>query len=400
VIETSGNADGDGPVRATAPAAQIFVADRESETTIRHCLDDLGIHDALYTQGTVEAAVTALANESSPRLLIVDVSDVDDAIARIHKLAEVCKPNTGVIVIGNRNDVILYRNLRHAGVAEYFFKPLVMDPVRLACESILTGGRDAQQSAAHSAKLVFFVGVRGGIGSTTIAVNTAWHLAEIRRYLVMLLDLDLQGGDAALQLDATPTNALREAFAHPERVDRLFLERAVIHVDQRLDLLASLESLGASALDEGAVLSLLNSVLPRYRFILVDMPADVAVRLPRVLQLPSTCVLVSGASLASARDVARWRERIGPNSNERITLHILNQSGAYGSLPQEEFIRAAGCIPDIVIPYSREIGNASNLGVKGAQKCAALKRALAPLIRDLAGQPAEMPRSLLHRIFG
>ncbi len=177
--------------RRAAPSAHVFVGDQDSEGVIRHCLDDLGVHDAEFTTGTIEVATATLAKRASPRLLIVDVSGLEDAVTRIKELAQVCEPNTGVVVIGDRNDVVLYRELKYAGVVEYFFKPLVGSLLRPTCGGILTGHVEQH---ARIGKLVFVVGVRGGVGATTIAVNTAWHLAEARQRWVLLLDLDLQGG--------------------------------------------------------------------------------------------------------------------------------------------------------------------------------------------------------------
>jgi pilus assembly protein CpaE len=41
----------------------------------------------------------------------VDVSGLDNPVASVNELAEVCEPGTGVIVIGDRNDIVLYRDL-------------------------------------------------------------------------------------------------------------------------------------------------------------------------------------------------------------------------------------------------------------------------------------------------
>lgn len=394
----------DGPATATgsrnaAATAQIFVADPEATATIRQTIDSIGLRNAEFVSGNIETATAALAQRASPRLLIVDISGLANPVAKVNELAEVCEPNTGVIVIGDRNDIVLYRDLKHAGVVEYFFKPLVGNLVTRACNIVL--GAETDAPATRTGKLVFVLGVRGGVGATTIAVNTAWYLAETRQRWVMLVDLDLQTGDAALQLDVSPTHALREAFEHPERIDKLFLERAAIQVDHRIDLLASLEPLAETVtIEEGAVLTLLEKLLNRYRFVFVDLPPTVAMRMIRALELPSTCVLVSNGTLASARDVARWRELIGANTAERTTLHLLNQQGAPGSLSDADFARAVGRPADIVIPYERDIGVANTLGIKGAQQNAALKRGLAPLLRHLSGEQVEVPRSVLRRLFG
>jgi pilus assembly protein CpaE len=379
--------------------ATVYVRDRNSEGVIRQCLTDLGIANAEFIDGGVMTAITEMSRRASPRLLIVDITGVDDPVTRVNQLAEVCGPGTGAIVIGETNDITLYRNLKDAGIVEYYFKPLVSSLVMESCNGILTGTQ--QKRGARTGKLVFVLSVRGGAGATTIAVSAAWHLAEARQRQVMLLDLDIHSGDAALQLDARPSHALREALEHSDRVDDLFLERAVIHVSDRLSLLASLESFSeVFTPDEGSVLALLGNLLHRYRYVFVDLPTTIAPRMIRVLHLPSTCLLVSDASLVSARDVARWRENIGPNSPERSTLHVLNKSGADGSLPEAEFIRAAGQAPDIIIRYDREIGTASNLGVRGVQKCASLQTGLAPIYRLLAGERRQEERSLFARIFG
>ncbi len=386
--------------RAVAPTAQIFIADADSIATIRQALGGIGLQDAEFVSGNIATATAMLTQKSSPRLLIVDISGLDDPVAKVNELADVCEPNTGVIVVGDRNDIVLYRDLKYAGVVEYFFKPLVGNLVTRACNTVLSGGVTEHQSA-RTGKLIFVLGVRGGVGATTIAVNTAWYLAETRQRWVMLVDLDLQAGDAALQFDVSPSHALREAIEHPDRVDKLFLERAVIQVEHRIDLLASLEPLTDTiAIDETAITALLEKLLNRYRFIFVDLPPTIAMRMMQILNLPSTCVLVSDATLASARDVARWRVAIGPNTSDRTTLHILNRNAMPGSLPGPEFTRAAGRAPDITIPYERDIGAANTLGVKGGQQNATLRHGLAPLVRHLSGEQVEAPRSVLRRLFG
>jgi pilus assembly protein CpaE len=386
--------------RVAAPTARVFVSDLESENVIRQSLSDLGVDDAEFTRGTVETASAALTTQASPRLLVVDISGVEDPLAGIEDLAARCEPSVSVVVIGDRNDVILYRRLKDAGISEYYVKPLICDMVKLTFSTVLSGGQ-VKSPDSRGGKLIFVLGVRGGVGATTIAASAAWRMAEKGHRWVMLVDLDMQNGDAALLLESAPSHALREAFENPERVDKLFLERGTLHVSHRLDLLAALEPLGENIpLSEDAVLSLFGKLQQRYRFIFVDLPPVAAVGLIRLLREPNTCVLVSNASLTAARELARWREWIGPNSPNRRTLHVLNMTGADGGLTEAEFIRVAGQPPDISIAYSRGIGIASKLGVKAMRKCAVLNVGVTQLLRDLAGEQAETPRSIFSRIFG
>jgi pilus assembly protein CpaE len=388
------------PIAATASfAAMAFLRDRDSEGVIRQCFSDLGVAKTTVASGDVQSAVAELSRKPSPRLLVVDISEMQDPIDALKHLADVCDPNTGVLVVGDRNDISLYRQLKDVGVVEYFFKPLVAQLVLRACNGVLTGNPDSRGSG--TGRLTFMLGVRGGVGATTVAVNAAWNLAETRQRRALLVDLDLHSGDAALQLDSTPSHALREALEHPERVDDLYLERAVAKVSERLTLLSSLEPLtDPVAPNEDSILSLMSKLQHRYRYVFVDLPTASAPWLTRVLHLPGTIILVSDGTLSSARDVNRWREKIGPNTPQRTTLHILNRAGAEGALPQSEFVRAVGQAPDIIIPYDSDVARASSLGIRALEKCATVRRALAPLFQHLAGDAVVERRSLMSRIFG
>jgi pilus assembly protein CpaE len=385
---------------AAGSTALVFVKDRDSEGVIRQCMSDLGITGAEFRNGGVDDAIAALTLIHSPHLLIVDVHGVEDPVVKIRELENVCDPNTGVIVIGPTNDIRLYRELRAAGIVEYFYTPLVRALLMRSCSAIMTGG--AAQPTRRTGNLIFILGVRGGVGTTTIAVTTAWHLAETRKRRVGLLDLDLQFGDAALQLGVTPSHALQEALDHPERVDDLFLDRGMAKVTESLSVLAALEALDDSLIPaEAAVLTLTERLLRRNRYVIVDIPMTAAPRLMPLLHLPGTILLISSGSLVSARDLIRLKEKIGPNSAERTTIHILNKSGGADSMSVEDFALATGAPPDIVIPYDRDIGVASRLGSNGLQKCAALQRGLAPLLHQLSGEQAATSKPSFWRgLFG
>jgi pilus assembly protein CpaE len=384
---------------AVETTTQIFMQDAMAEAVVRECLYDAGIRSAQFVTGDIGAAISALAHTHSPDLLFVEVKGADDPLLRIKRLLDVCEPQTAVVLIGERNDVDLYRRLKAEGVVEYYVKPLSKDLVAPLCQNILSGAVKPQRP--HGGKLALILGVRGGVGATTISVNTAWNLGEPGKHQTVLVDLDLKKGDAALQLDTRSNSGLREALEHPERVDKQFLDRAIIDVDHRIDLLASPEDYGGSVVfEESAVLALLKALLRRYQFVVVDVPPDLAPALPAVLHLPSLCVLVSNATLASARDVARLRTIVGPDTPNRHTLHILNQHGLAGGLPDTEFTRAAGKAPDIVIAQDSAIGAASMIGLKGLQQGSPLRRKLAPLLNIVLDGNLEEQRSLLGRLFG
>ncbi len=383
--------------RPAAPTVRAFVRDQHSETVVRQCLAALGVKDLALTAANLVAAAAALARESSPKLLILDLGGAEDPLRELRDIAEVCDPSVAVIAIGERNDIGFYRELKNAGVNDYFHRPIHRDVFSAACKAILfPEGSPADRKTGN---LVYVLGVRGGVGATTIATSLAWHLAESKRRHTVLVDLGLQTGDAALQLDATPNHALCDALGNPERVDKLLLERGLRHITSRLSLFASLEPLDSeAALSEESFLWLLSKLLPSYRLTIVDVPASVAMRMTWALRIPSTCLLVSNASLAGARDLVRWSEIIGPDTPERRTINVVTHVAPHGGLRQAEFARAAGKAPDVVIPYSREIAESAPLGIKAMARCASYKRSLSPLLREFTGEAQANTGSMLGRL--
>ncbi|HZQ02312.1 MAG TPA: AAA family ATPase [Reyranella sp.] len=386
---------------AIAPAL-AYVLDAQSQSVVQRCFDALGLQNAKVSSGDIETATRDLARRAWPRVLLVDVSGLPDPMRKVNRLAEVCDPTTEVFVVGDKNDIVLYRDMKAAGVNEYMFKPVVTGVLTRALAPVVGGGGGERRSP-RTGKLVVVLGVRGGAGATTIATQCAWFLAEQRQRRVLLLDLDLQGGDAALQLDVAPSHALREAIDHPDRIDDLFLERGVTHVTDRLGLLASLEPLSdVVPLQEDSVAELVTLLTRRHRFVIVDVPPMLAVGLPKILEAADTILLVSDGSLISAREVTRWRERIGANSAGRMTLHVHNKKGVDGSLPDDAFRRALGKPPEIVIPYDRDIARMALLGAKELNASAAIRRSMASLVRELSGAESEpaIQASIWKRMFG
>jgi pilus assembly protein CpaE len=178
--------DAPAPIERTSPSKLpvgrppflAFVADAETERLLQECVTQLALGQGTILRGGITKAIDHLGQHRSPHILIVDLSGVELPISKVNELADVCEPRVAVIAIGNRNEIGLYRDLLHAGVADYVVKPLNSQVLAKA----LTSGRahtgDASLIHKKLGTLVAFVGARGGVGTTTLAVNTAWYLAN------------------------------------------------------------------------------------------------------------------------------------------------------------------------------------------------------------------------------
>ena len=219
-----------------------------------------GWPDYTVHEGGVSAAIQFLVTASSPRRLIVDLGDSPDPATAVQMLRDTCAADTVIIALGSVNDVKLYRDVCASGATDYIVKPTTRDSLDDALEHAMRNhemGIEPGTKEAKPARLAVFIGVKGGIGSSTLAMNAAWLIAHEHKQKVALVDLDLQFGTLALDLNLEPGHGLCEALAHPNRIDGLFLKSAMVSESENLSVLASEEALDRPVTVNEEALSLL-----------------------------------------------------------------------------------------------------------------------------------------------
>lgn len=186
---------------AERPPLLAFVADAKSEQVLREALLEGGAGRLDIRRGDVGDATRALGRSTSPLVLIVDVAGHDQPLAALEALAQVCEPDTRVLVVGDREDIGFYRTLTQGlAVSEYLFKPLTRELLARVFLPHL-GIEPPAEAHLRGGRVVVVAGARGGVGTSTLAANLALYLADAKHCHVALLDLDLHTGSTALMLD-------------------------------------------------------------------------------------------------------------------------------------------------------------------------------------------------------
>ena len=161
---------------------------------------------------------------------------------KVDALAEVCDPGTQVVVLGNVNDIQIYRALVQQGISDYLVPPLNAKQVFDAIASICID--PSEPALGH---VISFMGTEGGTGSSSVAHNTAWALARTFDEDVAILDLDLALGTLGLAFNLESQQGIQDALSHPERLDEVLRERFMAKHDDHLFLLTSPGSFTADA---------------------------------------------------------------------------------------------------------------------------------------------------------
>ena len=72
--------------------ALAFVADDETLGAVRKCFTDLSLIAAHVERAGIDTAAGVLARIHSPKILIVDISGLDDPLVRLRRLARCAIP--------------------------------------------------------------------------------------------------------------------------------------------------------------------------------------------------------------------------------------------------------------------------------------------------------------------
>jgi pilus assembly protein CpaE len=306
-------------------------------------------------RGGIARAIEYLSEQRSPNLLFVDISGVELPLSKVQMLADVCEPGTNVIAIGDHNDVALYRDLQQAGVTDYLVKPLTHELVTKALAPKSTSTDMGRATAALKlGKIVSFIGARGCVGTTTLAANLAWHLANRQSRRVALVDLDLQHGDCNLLFNAETTPGLRDALANPLRLDPLLLERIMTQHGERLFVLGGEEPIQDHVQFTPAAVETLFTVLrSQFHYVVVDVPRIPIPAYRRAFEIADRRIIVVDQTMRSMRDAVRLKKSFGDMPGAEQAIFILNREGEAGNhgLSLKEVGNVLQAKPTTTIPF-------------------------------------------------
>ena len=346
-----------------------FVCDESTADALRPVAIEMGWAPEKVHKGGLRNAVQTLAVSASPHILFVDMSESGDPLNDINALAEVCEPGTVVIAAGQVNDVRLYRDLVASGIQDYLLKPFSSDQAREAfahAQLTLSGPRTPEHVADRPHLMTAVVGVRGGVGASTVATSLGWALGDIEGRSTALLDLDIHFGTGALAFDVEPGRGLTDAIENPSRIDGLFIERAMVKAAEKLSILSAEAPLNQPLISDGSAFYQLQEELKgAFEATVLDLPRHMLIQHPHLLHDIQAVVLVVELTLASARDTIRllsWLKANVPGATVTVIANRVVSGGAI-EISRKEFEESIEHKVNLCIPYDAKLAaQAAKLG--------------------------------------
>lgn len=367
---------------ATAQLLQAASTDRRLAKT-----------NVTVSMGGLTGAIDFFRSQATPNLIIVEsLAPPAMLIQQLDELASYCDEGVKVIVIGDQNDITLYRELTRRGVSEYLVPPL--QPLQLirAISALYI-----DPSKPFLGKVVAFVGAKGGTGSSTVAHNVAYAMAEHARINTTLVDLDLSWGTTGLDFNTDPATGVADALETPDRVDDVLLDRLLTRHSDHLTLFTAPGTLDRDYdIASEAYETVIDGVRRGVPFVVLDLPHTWTRWMRQTLMAADEVVIVAQPDLAGLRNAKNLYDMVKVGRpNDAPPKVVLNMVGVpkRPEIPVKDFAEALGSEPALVLPYDPQLfGTASNNGqmvfdVSPQSKCAEGLDHLAQLLTGKVAAP-------------
>ena len=303
--------------------------------------------------GGLPAAIDFYHKENTPALIVIESGmRGGELFNQLEQLASVCDEGTKVVIIGAANDIRLYRQLMDKGVSDYIVPPLhPLNMIRSISELY------SDPETPFVGRAVAFFGAKGGVGSSTMAHNIAWVLAEQQNQETAMIDLDSSWGTTALDFAYDSASGLEEALSEPDRLDETLLDRIMVAHTPRLRLLPTASSLNTKPVfDSAAYENIINAVRSISPLALLDLPHFWSDWTTNVLTTVDDVVITATPDLANLRNTKNLIDFLrAQRPNDPDPLLILNQTGrcktAGDEIGVEQFGTAVGVEPSLVIGF-------------------------------------------------
>ncbi|KIN60270.1 ATPase [Sulfitobacter noctilucae] len=379
----------------------------DMEDVLGESWGDLGFAEALAFFGQPEAeAMEFIA-------LAMDETDEENLVLMAEIITQAKARHIKVILIAEDVTPAALHSLLRKGADEFVPYPLPENELAQAITRVRKQDEapaaepSAPQLKAGAQKdgaLIVVHGLAGGTGSTTMAVNLAWELANVGKTeapSVCLLDLDLQYGSVATFLDLPRREVVYEMLSETENMDEEIFGQALLTFDEHLQVLtAPADMLPLDLITSEDVNRILDMARNQFDYVIVDMPSTLVQWSEAVLNKAHIYFAMLELDMRSAQNTLRFKRAL---QSEELPVeklrYVLNRAPKFTDLSAKSRVKrmaeSLSISIDLQLPDGgKPITQANDHGLPLANSApkSPLRKELMKLamsIHDLKGDQAE-----------
>ena len=262
-------------------------------------------------------------------LLILEIGeDLDKEFQLIHDI-HASGAVEAIFVTSQRFEAEILVQALRAGVKEFFSQPINQEELANALrkfkerQPILPGS----ETKPKKGKIIHLIGGKGGVGTTTVAVNLSTSLAQANpSHLVALVDMNLLFGEIPTFLDIQSDFSWGEVVKNISRLDATYLTSVLAKHPSGMFVLPSPTGLdGVTRATPEIIEKLLTVMEEAFDFIVIDGGQSIDEISLKIFQMADEVLVVSILSLPCLTNVKRllWMfQKLGFPQKENVKVLV------------------------------------------------------------------------------
>ncbi len=345
-----------------APIRALVAVDRIIDArVVEAVVDDPGIK----VVGVVEQAAGVPAVDATADVLLVACGAAsDDAVAFINSAARERGDRPLIVVCGGSPNGFI-RDVLTSGADDIVLIDETVTPgpeTFFAMQKALARRSGGAFNGAHGS-LVCVLGPKGGIGKTVTSTNLGVALAYAGHRTVVV-DLDLQFGDAGLALGLQPERTIYDLATSggaldADKVDGYLAE----HGSGLRVLLAPVRPDQAQSITVEFLKELYATLTTAFDFVVVDTPPGFSPEVIATIDASSSICMIGMLDAPSLKNTKIGLETLGlmGYAPDRVKV-VLNRADTSVGISHADVVAILGRAPDVLIPSQRDVVRWLNAG--------------------------------------
>jgi pilus assembly protein CpaE len=393
---------------------RVLIVDDIPETR-DHLTKLLGFEADVTVVGAAASGKEALelAAELAPDVVLMDINMPDmDGITATEQLA-LRVPGASVVMMSVQGEADYLRRSMLAGAREFLVKPFSSDELASSIRQVYAREREkvtrmvlpapagGTSRSPHRApgKIIAFFSPKGGVGRTTMAVNTAVAMANDLDKKVVLVDASFQFGDVGVLLNLNPKN-MSVADLVPEIESGVALESLdaylISHTAGIRVLLAPPSPEMAELVSPATFKKVLEALRAEHDYVVVDCAAGINDATLAVLDMADqimTMLTLEITSIKNMRLFLEIAERLGYEEG-KVRLVLNRADGNLGIRVSDVEHSIGRKVDHTIVSDGRSVVYALNRGVPFylSNRDAQVSLDVLNVARSVTGEP-ELPSS-------
>ncbi len=315
-----------------------------------------------------------------------------------HELAQIREhTQSPVVILASGEASALLEQALDSDVADVLLLPQLADNVVFAIRKAAHVGRRLQSEGGHGRRgqILTVFSPKGGTGKTVTATNLATSFAKNDKKRALLIDLDLQFGDAAIMLGVEPEKTIYDLVVAPGELDNEKLAGYTTRHGSGLDVLpAPLRPEDAELVTEVKITRLLEVARESYDVIVVDTSPFFHGPMLATLDRTDGLIVLCGLDVPTLKNVKLSLHTLDLLSFPANKIkYVLNRANSKVGMKKSEVEQALGVKIDFEVPSDRAVPLAVNRGMPAVVADAGcdFSRAVRSMSKAIVAQAGQAP---------